>query len=61
MDDVENPVGVYHDDILNRVDALMNEAVQYNIKLTIALHDVRIEGCNLRFYIFGLGLILALY
>eukprot|EP01102_Stenamoeba_stenopodia_P005032 TRINITY_DN15535_c0_g1_i1.p1 TRINITY_DN15535_c0_g1~~TRINITY_DN15535_c0_g1_i1.p1 ORF type:complete len:421 (-),score=62.75 TRINITY_DN15535_c0_g1_i1:55-1275(-) len=43
--DVENPVGVWNDEILGRVDDLMVDAAKFGIKLTIALHDRWSLGC----------------
>jgi len=43
--DVEEPVGVWHDEVLLLIDQLMYECYQRGIKLTIALHDRWSLGC----------------
>jgi len=40
LSSTKNPVGVWNDEILERVDDLMADAAKFNIKLTVALHDV---------------------
>ena len=43
--DVENPVGVWNDEVLNRIDNLMLHAHRRGLKLVIALHDRYSLGC----------------
>ncbi|GIL74751.1 hypothetical protein Vretimale_2384 [Volvox reticuliferus] len=43
--DVENPVGVYNDNILSMIDTFMLRTQQRGIKLIIALHDRYSLGC----------------
>ena len=43
--DVEDPVGVWHDEVLERIDKLMWLCYLRDIKLTIALHDRWSLGC----------------
>ena len=43
--DIENPVGVWNNQQLDRINQLMLEASQRGMKLNIALHDRYALGC----------------